>query len=418
MPGRPTHRTPAIRCPLNALILASCAQACSQAAAAGADRASPQDAAPRDVAIGLALDTDRGGMLALERGVTLATQTLADDPAARARRVRFTVRGARPDASTAVAATERLRDDPAVIGVVGDPESGRSESGRSGNGRSPGTRPTIDDAAHGDAHALATVAPTATNAALVGRSPWLFRLSPDDETASRAVAAYVADSLGARRAAVVYRNDASGRDWAAAFAHAFARRGGALVARDPYLAGVTEWPVYARYLASRHPEVVLFPGSADDAGQLLRALRAAGDRTPFVGGDAVAPLADSAEFAGMRYAVPFAAATAARPGAPAAARAFVARYVARYGERPNARAAMAYEAALLLGRAALAVDLDAPDRRRRVRDWLATLGGATPAVPGVAGPIAFDAGHGVVGRGVVVATVPVDRSAAVRPSAP
>lgn len=396
VPGRLLHRTRPIRYSLNALILASCAQACSHAAAADADRAAPQAEPVHDVVIGVAVNPDRLELIAVDRGVALATQTLAAEPAARTQRVRFAVRGTPHGVAGAVAAAERLRNDPAVIGIVGDAESGRTLD----------ALPVIEDAAHDGARALAAITPTATSAALAGRSPWLFRLSPDDETASRAVAAYVADSLGAHRAAVVYRNDSYGRDWAAAFARAFEQRGGALVVRDPYLAGVTDWPVYARYLASRRPDVLLFPGSAEDAVQLLRALRAAGDHTPLVGGDALAPLADSAEFAGARYAVPFTAAAATRPGAPAEGRAFVARYVARYGEQPGVRAAMAYEAALLLGRAALAVDLDAPDRRRRVRDWLATLGRATPAVRGVAGPIAFDARHGVVGRGVLIAVVP------------
>jgi hypothetical protein len=53
----------------------------------------------------------------------------------------------------------------------------------------------------------------------------------------------------------------------------------------------------------------------------------------------------------------------------------------------------------------VAVDLAAPDRRRQVRDWLARLGHGTPAIPGVAGPIAFDARHGVAGREITLATV-------------
>ncbi len=373
---------------LNVVILASCAQSCARAAAA-------PSVGRREIAIGVALNPDRPGMAAVQRGVELAAATLASEPAVRARGLRFSVRSTPHGVVGAVAAAERLRDDPAVIGIVGDPESGRTLD----------AVPVFEDAEHDGAHAVAAITPTATSAALAGRSPWLFRLSPDDETASRAVAAYVADSLGARRAAIVYRNDAYGRDWAAAFGRAFERHGGALATRDPYLTGVTEWPVYARFLASRRPDVILFPGSAEDAAALLRALRAAGDRTPLLGGDAVAPLADSAEFAGARYAVPFTAAAADRPGAPAEGRAFVARYTARYHERPGVRAAMAYEAGLLLGRAALATDLDASDRRRRVRDWLAALGHTTPAIRGVAGPIAFDARHGVIGRGVTIAVV-------------
>lgn len=399
VPGRALRRTRMFTHRVNAVLLAVCAQigvqGCARANAAEDGARSATD----EVVIGIALNPERPGMAAIEHGVALAIQTLAADPATRAAHVRFAIRGTPHGITGAVAAAQRLRDDPAVIGIVGDAESGRTLD----------ALPVIEDAAHAGARAVAAVTPTATSVALAGRSPWLFRLSPDDETASRAVAAYVADSLGAQRAAVIYRNDAYGRDWAAAFARTFERQGGTLVVRDPYLAGVTEWPVYARYIASRHPDVVLFPGSADEAAALLRAMRTAGDRTPVLGGDAVAPLADSAEFAGTRYAVPFTAAAAGRPGASTAARAFVARYVARYGERPGVRAALGYEAALLLGHAALAVDLHAPDRRRQIRDWLGSLGQGTPAMRGIAGPIAFDARHGVVGRGVTIATVTATR---------
>ncbi len=363
------------------------------AAAACAGPAAPPAATP--VAIGVALNPARPGMAAVERGAALAVELLNADRRAQVRGVRFALRRTPAGVTGAVAAAERLRDDPAVVGVVGDAESGRTLD----------ALPVFEDAAGGGRRAVAAVTPTATSPTLAGRSPWLFRLSPDDRTASRAVAAYAADSIGARRAAVVYRADSYGRDWAAAFTRAFRAGGGLVVASDPYLTGVTGWATYARYLATLRPDVVVFPGGAEDAAPFLRALRAAGVDAPFVGGDAVAPLADSAAFAGVRYAAAFTAERAAAPGASSAARAFVARYRARYGERPGARAALAYEAALLVGQAALAVDLSAADRRRRVRDQLATLGRTAPPAPGVAGPIAFDPQHGVAGRGVVLATV-------------
>lgn len=353
----------------------------------------------RAVAIGVALHPARPGTVAVEQGAALALETLNADARAQVRGVRFTLRRTPAAITGAVAAAERLRDDPAVIGVVGDAESGRTLD----------ALPVFEDVAGDGRRAVVAVTPTATSPALVGRSPWLFRLSPDDGAASRAVAAYADDSLGARRAAVVYRADSYGRDWAAAFARAFRARGGVVIARDPYLDGVTHWPTYARYLAALRPEVILFPGDAADAAAFLRGMRAAGAPPPFVGGDAVAPLADSAAFAGVRFAVPFTPERAAAPGAPAEARAFVARYRARYGARPEVRAAMAYEATLLLGHAALAIDLAAPDRRARVRSYLTELGRTRPAMPGVVGPVAFDAQHGVAGRGVVVATIGTGR---------
>jgi len=158
---------------------------------------------------------------------------------------------------------------------------------------------------------------------------------------------------------------------------------------------------------------VLFPGSAEDAGPFLRALRRAGLRVPVLGGDALAPLADSVGFDGVHFAVAFVADRAATPEA----RAFVRDYSARFGRPPAVRAAMAYEAAMLVGRAAAAVGPEAPRRRAEVRDWLAALGRTAPPYPGIAGPIAFDARHSVVGRGVVVAAVGAPRTLAAAPEA-
>lgn len=348
--------------------------------------------APADtIAIGVALNPERPGMDAIHNGVDLAVAALNADSAVRARGLVFTAVRTPRGLTSAVRAAELLRDHPRVAGIVGDAESGRTLD----------ALPVYEDVDGAGERAVAAVSPTATSGALAGRSPWLFRLSPSDESAARGVAAFAADSLGAQQAAIVYRNDSYGRDWAASFAKAYKGSDGWVVARDPYVADVTEWKPYAAYLATLEPDLILFPGSAEHAGPFLRALREAGLKAPVLGGDALAPLADSTEFAGVHYAVAFVAEKAATPEA----RAFVQRYAARFGAPPGVRAAMAYEAAMLLGHAATAVGPEAPQRRAEVRDWLAALGRTRPAFPGVAGPIAFDARHDVVGRGVVVARV-------------
>jgi branched-chain amino acid transport system substrate-binding protein len=363
------------------------ASACRGAGAAARPAGAPVDT----IAIGIALNPERPGMEAIHQGVDLAVATLNADSAVRARGIAFAAVRTPRGLTSAVRAAELLRDHPRVAGVVGDAESGRTLD----------ALPVYEDMDGRGRRAVVAISPTATSAALAGRSPWLFRLSPSDETASRGVAAFAVDSLRATRAAIVYRNDSYGRDWAATFARTYRGQAAELVSRDPYVAGVTEWEPYAAYLATLSPDLVLFPGSAEHAGPFLRALRRAGLRAPVLGGDALAPLADSAEFAGVHYAVAFVADRATTPEG----RAFVERYSARHGVPPGVRAALAYEAAMLLGRAATAVGPDAPTRRAEVRDWLAALGRTRPAFPGVAGPIAFDARHDVVGRGVLVARV-------------
>ena len=52
------------------------------------------------------------------------------------------------------------------------------------------------------------------------------------------------------------------------------------------------------------------------------------------------------------------------------AKQFAADYTRRFGQAPTPQAALSYDAAMLIGRAALAVGPD----RQRIRDWVASVG--------------------------------------------
>ena len=337
------------------------------------------------VAIGVALNPQRPGMETIIRGVDLAIDQLNRERERRG--IRFVLRRAPDSLTGAVQIATALRNDPAVVGVVGHPESGSTLDAAA----------IYADAETGGRRALVAVSPTATSPALSGWSDWVFRVCPTDITASAVAARFAIDSLGARRAAILYRNDSYGKDWSRAFAAAYEAAGGKVVQRDPYLAGVTEWDGQARYTASLAPEIVLFPGSAEDAELAIRAMRRAGLSVPVLGGDAIASLAAQPdEFAGVRYTSFFQAAAATSTEG----RAFVSAYRAKYGESPDQRAALSYDAAMLIGRAVLAGKAD----RRWVRDYLAALKPANPH-RGATGQIAFDSKHDVVAKPVVIATV-------------
>jgi branched-chain amino acid transport system substrate-binding protein len=298
------------------------------------------------------------------------------------------IKGA-PDVSDPIRIADALRDDPAVAGVVGHPESGT----------------TLDaigeyaDTKNGGRNAVVAISPTGTSPALSGASRWLFRVCPSDVHTSRTVARYVLDSLNAKRASVLYRNDAYGKDWSKSFADAYREGRGTVVERDPYVAGVTPWDAYAGYVKLLKPDVVLFPGSTEDAVLALRAMRAVGVSTPLVGGDAASGLeANAAEFPNVRYAAFF----LARRATSSEAKAFIDAYRATYKEDPDQRAALAYDAAMLIGRAAREVGAD----RAKIRDYIESINGTTrPAVMGAAGPIAFDQNHDVMNKPVMIVQV-------------
>ena len=292
---------------------------------------------------------------------------------------------------TQVAVAAQFRDDPGVIGVVG----------HTGSGQTMAAAPIYGDVENGGEHAVLAITPTATNPAVTRAGDWVLRVCPTDDDAAAALARYAADSLHARRVAVIYRNDLFGRDFTRTFAAELARRGTAVSERDPYLADITEYQAYAQRIARSRTDVLVIAGGSGDAGPMIRALRAAGGTAQVLGTDDIAGLstdtATAREFRGVRYTAFFLADRAATPEAQR----FVDAYRTRFGSAPDHRAALSYDAAMLIGRAALAVGPD----RRQVRDWVAGIGRARPAFPGVTGAIRFDAEGNAVGKPVLVGEV-------------
>ena len=342
------------------------------------------------VALGVGAIPGRPGYGNVVRGLELAVARLnerADSSARGSQRVRFRLRLPDKSATSAVRVAEALRSDASVIGVIGHPESGNTLE----------AIPVYADAEHAGANAVVAVSPTASSPQLSGISPWFFRVAPSDNDAAKFVAQWVFDSLQAKRAAIIYRNDSYGREWSRAFADAFETRGARVVERQPYLTGITEWDAYAQLIAVDQPDVVLFPGDAPDAIALLKALAALNVRIPFVGGDGTEAMRSAPEAEGARFVAFF------RPERATGieSQVFLQRYRDAYNEEPDMFAALSYDAALAIGRAVLA----GARTRVAVRDALERLGNGVAPVQGVAGPIAFERDHDIAGRAVVVTTI-------------
>ena len=338
-----------------------------------------------DIGIGVALDPLRPGMQSIYNGVQLAVDQLNAQAAGKLGGARIRLVRGSPTERGAIKIADFLRGDPSVVGVVGHPETGTTEA-------------AIDeyaDSKNEGRNGVVAISPTGTGPALSGLNRWLFRVCPSDIQVSRAVARFLLDSLHAMRASVIYRNDTYGKGWSKSFADAYREGSGVIVQRDPYLQNETAWDAYAGYIKQLHPDVVLFPGSTEDAVLALRALRAVGVSIPFVGGDATSGLeAYAAEFPGARYTAFFIARRAETPEA----KSFVAAYTAAFKESPDQRAALSYDAAMVIGRAILEVGPD----RAKIRDYVESIGSSRPAMNGVTGPIAFDAKHDAVNKPVVI----------------
>ncbi|MEP6764644.1 MAG: branched-chain amino acid ABC transporter substrate-binding protein [Gemmatimonadaceae bacterium] len=363
------------------------ASACSSAAAADAHSGDSPGILKREkdlFAIGVGATPGKPGYEGVTRGIQLAVDRLNADAGGK---LTFALRAPESASGTSVVQiAQQLRDDPSVIGVVGHPESGSSLE----------AIPVYADAQHAGEHGVVAVSPTASSPRLSGASRWFFRVAPSDDEAARLVARYVADSLGMQSAAVVYRNDSYGRDWSARFSDTFIAKKHSVVARIPYVTGITEWNAYALELQKLAPQVLLFPGDADDATAMLRALKANNVKLTFLGGDGTEGIAKTHEFPEAKYIAFF----MPEKATSTEGKRFVDTYRDRFHEDPDMFSALSYDAALAIGQSVL----HGAHSRAAVRDAIEHLTAGT-ALDGAGGKIAFNNLHDVTGRTIVIATV-------------
>ncbi len=359
---------------------------CQRTAANGGDA----DANRNSFVLGVGALPSSPGYASVLRGIELAVERLNEQS-----QITFRLQTPAAGALSAVQVAQQLRDTPAVIGVVGHPESGNSLE----------AIPVYADAEGAGARAVVAVSPTASSPRLSGVSPWFFRVAPSDDDAARVTARWARDSLGARRAAIIYRNDSYGRDWSATFAETFADTTAVLagaaravvVARDPYLHGITEWDAYAQMLAALRPDVLLFPGDAEDALAMRRALKERNVSIPFIGGDGTEQMNESADGIGAYFVAFFRSDRASSVEATH----FLTQYRDKYRQEPDMFAALSYDAAIVMGRTIIG----GARTRRALRLALERIGNGAPSVDGVAGRIAFEKNHDIKGRSVVIARI-------------
>ena len=200
---------------------------------------------------------------------------------------------------------------------------------------------------------------------------------------------------------MIYRNDLFGRGFTRTIAPQLELRGVKVIERDPYLTGVTTYAAYAERIVRGKVDALIIAGGAADAADMIRAVRRAGGNPAILGTDDVAGIgtdfAATQEFRGVRFTSFY---LPERP-APGAIRGFVSAFRRRFQEIPNHRAALAYDAATLIGRAAIAAGPD----RRAVRDWLARVGRGSSSYLGATGEIRFDEFGGALGKQVLIGEV-------------
>ena len=336
------------------------------------------------VAIGLAGPFSQPRGASMLRAAQLAVSQVNARRAIRGRKLELRVVDDSGNEDTAVRVAEQLYADPAVVGVVGHLSSVTSLAAARVYG--------------GGATPIAVISPSASSPDLAGINPYVFRVCPSDLQHGPQLARFAWQTLGARRAGVIYLNNDYGRGVRRTFAAEFARLGGTVLEADPYIPATASLEPYLSRMRRAGADVLLLAAERPGAELALREMRTLGLSWPVLGGDALTGIeADGSLAEGLRLSSAYLSDRGDERNA-----AFVADYARAFpGQRPDHRGAGAYDIVLLLARA---IDRAGADRRA-IRDYLARVGRGQPPYDGVTGTIAFDGNGDAAGKTVVIGIV-------------
>ncbi|MFL6247553.1 MAG: ABC transporter substrate-binding protein [Thermoanaerobaculia bacterium] len=222
------------------------------------------------------------------------------------------------------------------------------------------------------------ISPSSTNPAVTEKGDYIFRMCFTDPYQGKALAAFVRTNLKLDRAAILVdkKNDYS-VGLAGVFREEFEAAGGKVVAEQSYSGGDTEFRPQLTTIKGASPQVLFIPGFYTEVGQIAIQSRDLGLNVPLVGGDGwdspvviqIGGKAIEGSYFSDHYFV-----GDTRP----VVQKFVAEYEKRHGKKPEATAALGYDALHIWANAAnRAGSLD----KKLIRDQIA----ATKDYEGVSG---------------------------------
>ncbi len=313
------------------------------------------------------------------RGIDLAVEEINRAGGIRGAKLKVMARDDEASGSRATEIAQEFVSNPEVVAVVGHVNSGAMLA----------AAPIYDEQ-------LTAVATTASSPDLSGASKWTFRVISSDSLNGVILARFasrIGGTSGAlKNAAVLYENDSYGRGLADSFRRSFR---GTIISFDPISEDVDPEPFISFY-RERKPGIVFVAGREKSALRILREARRQDFNAVFIGGDGWQGIvSDTAAAEGAYVGTSF---NSEDPDP--AVRRFVHAFEQKYSTRPDAFAALAYDATRLVAQAIMKNGKS----RIGVRQYLASLSGSN-AFDGVTGPIYFNASGDPIGMGFRVAQV-------------
>jgi branched-chain amino acid transport system substrate-binding protein len=239
------------------------------------------------------------------------------------------------------------------------------------------------------------ISPSATNTAITRAGDYIFRACFIDPFQGVVGADFAYDTLGSRRAAILYD---AGADYNSGLADAFRQQfkiiGGEVVADEAYQSGDVDFNAQVTRIKAANPDVVYLPNYYNDVALQAKQLRAQGVTCALVGGDGWDSLIDNAgdEVLNGFWSSGFAADTTDPKGVT-----FVKAFAAKFNRTASQFSALGYDTMMLVAdgiKAAGSFDTAA------VKDAMAKLNG-----PYVTGNIRFDENRDPIKGAVILEIV-------------
>lgn len=254
---------------------------------------------------------------------------------------------------------------------------------------------TLAAAPISQANKVPMVTPSSTNPRVTQVGDYIFRVCYIDPYQGEALAQFVMNDLKMNRAAILrdVKSDYS-MGLADYFKRTFESLGGRIVADQSYSKGDNDFKAQLTAIRAAQPQTIFIPGYYTDIGQIAIQARDLGIDQPLVGGDGwESP--KLLEIGGRALEGSFYSNHYHADDPSPIVRGFVEKYAQRYGVKPDALAALGYDAMKVLAEAMKrAANLDGPS----IRDEIAK----TADHQGVTGSITLGADRNPENKKLVV----------------
>ena len=283
----------------------------------------------------------------------------------------------RPEKAATV--VTKLIDQDKVVALLGEVASGN----------------TLAAAPKAQGAKVPMISPSSTNPAVTQVGDYIFRVCFIDPFQGEVMAKFAANTLKAKKAAIMLDfNSPYSRGLTEFFEAAFTKLGGQIVNKQSYTQGDRDYKGQLTAIRSASPDVIYVPGYYGEVGVIAKQAQQLGIKAPLLGGDGwdatqlweLGGDALNGDFISNHYSVD--------DPSPAIQK-FVADYQSRYSKRPDALAALGYDAMKVLAEGIKkAGSTDGP----KLRDAIAQ----TKDFPGVTGTISLDTQRNAVKPAVVL----------------